>query len=61
MRGIGVLRERLESRRLFMLMDRSRGALVCNVPIDQYAWRNCTSNKYVVFAADAAALVNRKM
>ncbi len=32
--GIGVLRERLESRRLFMLLDRSRGALVCCVPID---------------------------
>ncbi len=32
-RGIGVLRERLESRRLFMLLDRSRGALVCCVPI----------------------------
>ncbi len=27
--GIGVLQERLESRRLFMLLDRSRGALVC--------------------------------
>ncbi len=33
-RGIGVLRERLESWRLFMLLDRSRGALVCCVPID---------------------------
>ncbi len=32
-RGIGVLRERLESWRLFMLLDRSRGALVCCVPI----------------------------
>ncbi len=32
--GIGVLRERLESRWLFMLLDRSRGALVCCVPID---------------------------
>ncbi len=32
--GIGVLRERLESRRLFMLLDRSHGALVCCVPID---------------------------
>ncbi len=32
-RGIGVLREQLESRRLFMLLDRSRGALVCCVPI----------------------------
>ncbi len=31
--GIGVLRERLESRWLFMLLDRSRGALVCCVPI----------------------------
>ncbi len=29
-----MLRERLESRRLFMLLDRSRGALVCCVPID---------------------------
>ncbi len=27
--GIGVLRERLESRRLFMLLDRSHSALVC--------------------------------
>ncbi len=34
-RGIGVLRERLESRRLFMLLDRSCGALVCCVPIDR--------------------------
>ncbi len=34
-RGIGVLRERLESRWLFMLLDRSRGALVCCVPIDR--------------------------
>ncbi len=33
--GIGVLRERLESRRFFMLLDRSRGALVCCVPIDR--------------------------
>ncbi len=32
-RGIGVLWERLESWRLFMLLDRSRGALVCCVPI----------------------------
>ncbi len=32
-RGIGVLRERLESRQLFMLLDRSSGALVCCVPI----------------------------
>ncbi len=32
-RGIGVLRERLESRRLFMLLDLSRGALVCCAPI----------------------------
>ncbi len=34
-RGIGVLRERLDSRRLFMLLDRSRCALVCCVPIDR--------------------------
>ncbi len=33
--GIGVLRERLESRLLFMLLDRSHGALVCCVPIDR--------------------------
>ncbi len=32
-RGIGVLRERLESRWLFIILDRSRGALVCCVPI----------------------------
>ncbi len=32
-RGIGVLRERLESRRLFILLDLSHGALVCCVPI----------------------------
>ncbi len=38
-RGIGVLREQRESRRLFMLLDRSRGALVCCVPIDRSAWR----------------------
>ncbi len=31
----GVLRERLESRRLFMLLDRSRGVLVCCVVIDR--------------------------
>ncbi len=33
--GIGVLRERLESRRLFMLLDHSCGALVCCVPINR--------------------------
>ncbi len=58
-RGIGVLRERLESRRLFMLLDRSRCALVCCVPIDLSAWRQCTSNKPVVFGVAAAVLVKQ--
>ncbi len=31
--GIGVLREQLESRLLFMLLDRSQGALVCCLAI----------------------------
>ncbi len=60
-RGIGVLRERLESRWLFMLLDRSRGALVCCVPIDWSAWCWCTSNKSVMFGAATAALVKRNM
>ncbi len=34
-----MLRERLESRRLFMLLDSSRGTLVCCVPIDLRAPR----------------------
>ncbi len=41
-----------------MLLDRSRGALVCCVPIDRSAWRRCTSNKSVVFGAVATALVS---
>ncbi len=44
-----------------LLLDRSRGALVCCVPIDRSAWRRCTSNKSVVFGAAAAALVKRNM
>ncbi len=54
--GIGVLRERLESRRLFMLLDHSRGALVRCVPIDLRGAMHLEQVS-VVFGAAAAALV----
>ncbi len=57
-RGIGVLRERLESWRLFMLLDRSRGALSV-LWCRSICVARCTSNKSVVFGA--AALVKRNM
>ncbi len=46
-----------ERRWFFMHFDRSRGALVCCVPIDRLidlsTCRRCISNKYVVFGAGA--------
>ncbi len=51
-----MLRERLESRRLFILLDRSCGALVCGVLIDRSAWHRCISNKSVVFGARVGSI-----
>ncbi len=55
--GIGVLRERLESKLLFMVLDRSRGALVCCLSIDWSVCRLMASRH--LERACCSALVNQ--